>query len=67
MDVQGRSPHPWRDLSRARLWPRLFLNRRIEDMILPSEVEGVVRELVEEQHRADLLRSYNLEPRIACY
>jgi SpoVK/Ycf46/Vps4 family AAA+-type ATPase len=37
--------------------------RRIEDLILLKETEQVVRELVEEQHRADLLRSYNLEPR----
>lgn len=37
--------------------------RRIEDLILPAEAEEAVRELVEEQHRADLLRSHNLEPR----
>ena len=37
--------------------------RRLEDMVLPTEAEEVIRELVEEQHRADLLRSYNLEPR----
>ncbi len=37
--------------------------RRIEDLILPVEAEQAVRELVEEQHRADLLRSHNLEPR----
>lgn len=38
-------------------------SRRIEDLILPAEVEQAVRELVEEQCRADLLRSHNLEPR----
>ena len=37
--------------------------RRLEDLILPLEVEAAIRELVEEQHRADVLRSYNLEPR----
>ena len=37
--------------------------RRLADLILPTEAEEVIRELVEEQHRADLLRSYNLEPR----
>lgn len=37
--------------------------RRMEDLILPAEAEQAVRELVEEQHRADLLRSHNLEPR----
>ena len=36
---------------------------RIEDLILPIEVIEIIRDLVEEQHRADLLRSYNLEPR----
>ena len=38
-------------------------NKRMEDLILPAEAEQAVRELVEEQHRADLLRSHNLEPR----
>jgi SpoVK/Ycf46/Vps4 family AAA+-type ATPase len=37
--------------------------RRLDDLILLAEVEQAVRELVEEQHRADLLRSHNLEPR----
>jgi len=36
---------------------------RIEDLILPEEADQAVRELVEEQCRADLLRSFNLEPR----
>ncbi len=37
--------------------------RRTTDLVLPAEVELAVRELVEEQHRAELLRSHNLEPR----
>ena len=37
--------------------------RSLDDMILPAEVSEVVRSLVEEHHRADLLRSYNLDPR----
>lgn len=37
--------------------------RRLDDLVLPDVVVGACRELVEEQHRADLLRSYNLEPR----
>jgi len=37
--------------------------RCLEEMILPIEAEETVCELVAEQHRADLLRSYNLEPR----
>ena len=37
--------------------------RCLEDLILPTEVKETVQELVEEQLRAGLLRSYNLEPR----
>ena len=37
--------------------------RCLEDLILPTPVEETVRELIEEQLRAGLLRSYNLEPR----
>ena len=37
--------------------------RRLGDMILTKEAEESIRELVAEQHRADLLRSCNLEPR----
>lgn len=37
--------------------------RELKDMVLPAEAEATVRELVDEQDRADLLRSYNLEPR----
>jgi AAA+ superfamily predicted ATPase len=35
----------------------------LSDLILPSNVEILARQLIEEQQRADLLRSYNLEPR----
>ena len=37
--------------------------RRLDDMILSAEVSEVIQSLVEEHHRADLLRSYNLDPR----
>ena len=37
--------------------------RRLDDLILPAAVAAATRELVEEQHRADLLRSYGIEPR----
>ena len=33
------------------------------DLVLPPAVQTVASQLVEEQQRADLLRSYNLEPR----
>ncbi|QXD16755.1 ATP-binding protein [Rhodocaloribacter litoris] len=45
------------------LWAELTPKRRLSDLILPGHVEASVRELVEEQHRADLLRSHGLEPR----
>ena len=37
--------------------------RRLKDLILPEEVTEATLELVEEQYRADLLRSHNVEPR----
>jgi AAA+ superfamily predicted ATPase len=36
---------------------------RMEDLILPKNAEEIVRDLIEEQNRADLLRSHGLEPR----
>jgi SpoVK/Ycf46/Vps4 family AAA+-type ATPase len=39
--------------------PKKFL----DDLILPEDVKQVCLDLVEEHHRSDLLRSYNLEPR----
>lgn len=38
-------------------------DRKLADLVLPPEVDEVCRDVVEEQHRADLLRAYNLEPR----
>ena len=37
--------------------------RDLEDMILTAEAKTTLREMIEEQDRADILRSYNLEPR----
>lgn len=37
--------------------------RTLESLVLPAAVMRTCRELVEEQQRADLLRSYQLEPR----
>ena len=37
--------------------------RTLDDLILPDDVRRVCLELVEEQHRTDILRSYNLQPR----
>lgn len=37
--------------------------RCLDDLILPADAAETMRELVREHHRADLLRSYGLEPR----
>lgn len=41
----------------------LLPERSFDDLVLPKEVLEVSRELVQEHHRVDLLRSFNLEPR----
>lgn len=43
----------------AEVTPR----RRLGDLVLPDVVRRAVGELVEEQHRADVLRAHGLEPR----
>jgi SpoVK/Ycf46/Vps4 family AAA+-type ATPase len=35
----------------------------LSDLVLPPAVQTIASQLIEEQQRADLLRSYNLEPR----
>jgi SpoVK/Ycf46/Vps4 family AAA+-type ATPase len=35
----------------------------LNELVLPAEVEATIRQLIEEHHRADLLRSHGLEPR----
>src|SRR5689334_6825170 len=37
--------------------------RTLNDLVLPEIVQQACRELIEEHHRRDLLRSYGLEPR----
>ena len=37
--------------------------RTLDDLVLPADVRLVTSQLIEEQQRADLLRSYSLEPR----
>jgi len=37
--------------------------RRLDDLVLPSEVESQVRDLIDEQQQADLLRANSLDPR----
>jgi ATPases of the AAA+ class len=47
----------------TNLVQELLPERSFDDLVLPKEVVEVSRELVQEHHRVDLLRSYNLEPR----
>ena len=59
------TPHARRE-PRALASPLLaevIPQRRLDDLLLPPEAEEIIGELVSEQHRANLLRSYNLEPR----
>ena len=37
--------------------------RRLEELVLPDPVRTACRQLIEEHHRADLLRAHSLEPR----
>jgi SpoVK/Ycf46/Vps4 family AAA+-type ATPase len=37
--------------------------KRLDDLILPVDVLSCVEEIIEEYQRADLLRTYNIEPR----
>jgi len=37
--------------------------RKCSDLILPSDVRELCKDLITEQHRVSLLRAYNLEPR----
>lgn len=37
--------------------------RTLADLVLPTDVDAIIREVVAEHHRVDLLRSYSLEPR----
>ncbi len=63
----GRSLQPTAPSSRSGLAGPLLTEtipqRRLNDLLLATATEEIIRELVTEQNRADLLRSYNLEPR----
>lgn len=41
----------------------IYCEKTLDDLILPENVLNACKELIEEHHRRDLLRSYNLEPR----
>ncbi|HGQ7491919.1 TPA: AAA family ATPase [Pseudomonas aeruginosa] len=37
--------------------------KRMQDLILPNQIKEIIGEIIQEHHRVDLLRAYNLEPR----
>lgn len=51
------------DQRMGNLFCEVMPRRRLSDLILPDEVQQVCQAVIQEQHRTDLLRSYNLEPR----
>ncbi len=60
------SPAPaptYRNGSSPELYFEVQPRRRLCDLLLPEVVTAAVRELIEEQNRADLLRSHGIEPR----
>lgn len=54
---------PVLDQRLGNLFHEVAPHRMLSDLILPDEVLQVCQAVIQEQHRADLLRSYNLEPR----
>jgi len=51
------------DEKAGELLHELVPRRSLDSLVLPKVVSMACSELVEEHHRADLLRTYNLEPR----
>lgn len=47
----------------SNLLQEVIPDRTFDDLILPKEVREISQQVVEEHHRLELLRSYNLEPR----
>jgi SpoVK/Ycf46/Vps4 family AAA+-type ATPase len=45
------------------LFVEIHAKRTVADLVLPESVEAACREIIEEHHRADLLRSHGLTPR----
>ena len=56
-------PLTGRNGSASSAFHEIYPERRLDDLVLPPRVANAARELIEEFHRADLLRAHNLEPR----
>lgn len=54
---------PSLDQRMGNLFYEVMPQRKLSDLILPDEILQICQSLIQEQHRSDLLRSYNLEPR----
>lgn len=59
--TNGGGPMPDRHM--GNLFHEVMPQRKLSELILPDKVLQICRSLIQEQHRTDLLRSYNLEPR----
>ncbi len=51
------------DPSLSNLFTEIIPKRKLSSIILPEDVRAVCQEVISEQHRAALLRSYGVEPR----
>lgn len=54
---------PMLDQRMGSLCHEVMPQKKLSELILPDEVQQICQSLIEEQHRTDLLRAYNLEPR----
>ena len=54
---------PMLDRRMGNLFHEVMPQQKLSDLILPDKALQICRSLIQEQHRTDLLRSYNLEPR----
>ena len=66
--MNGNPVHPGRVLPRtdafdSAAFAEVHPRRNLASLVLPAVVREACRELVEEHHRADLLRSHGIEPR----
>lgn len=62
LDHVRRKPSPSPSALREGL-TEVLPKRRLSELVLPITVREEIELLIEEQHRADVLRTYNLEPR----
>jgi Cdc6-like AAA superfamily ATPase len=59
----GNSPAPTPYQSVQDVFFEMIPRRSLTDLVLSSSLRSIFHEFIEEHHRQDLLRSYNLQPR----